>query len=167
MAQRLNRNTKKEWHTNPRSPLRRASHSTTSLQFSSTFFMRKTTTSARQTRSAKHAGRGKHPCSLRVCREPRPPSACLCLHEREKNRSSPSYPSLCFKARVSAKPLIWKLFYIFMQTKLIFTKKVLHFASFWKREFLELGNSLFLLFCRLLGHVSPSFLGHTPLAHLS
>ena len=167
MAQRLNRNTKKEWHTNPRSPLRRVSHSTTSLQFSSTFFMRTTKASARQTRSAKHAGRGKHPFSLRVCREPRPPSACLCLHEREKNRSFPSYPSLCFKARVSAKPLIWKLFYIFMQTKLIFTKKVLHFASFWKWEFLELGNSLFLLFCRLLGHVSPLFLGHTPVAHLS
>ena len=156
MAQRLNRNTKKEWHT------------TQPLLCSSVLnFSCEQRRLARQTRSAKHAGRGKHLFSLRVCCEPRPPSACLCLHEREKNRSFPSYPSLCFKARVSAKPLIWKLFYIFMQTKLIFTKKVSHFASFWKWEFLELGNSLFLLFCRLLGHVTPLFLGHTPLAHLS
>ena len=39
-------------------------------------------------------------------------------------------PSLCFKARLSAKALIWKLF-ILMQIKLIFTGKVLHVASFW------------------------------------
>ena len=30
-----------------------------------------------------------------------------------------------------------------MQIKLIFTTKVSHLASFWKRNFLELGNGLF------------------------
>ena len=29
-----------------------------------------------------------------------------------------------------------------MQIKLIFTKNVLHLASFWKWEFLDLGNGL-------------------------
>ena len=43
--------------------------------------------------------------------------------------------SLCFKARLSAEPLIWKWFSILMQIKLIFTIKVLHLASFWKWVF--------------------------------
>ena len=53
--------------------------------------------------------------------------------------------SLCFKARLSAKPLIWKLILILLQIKLIFTWKVLHLpvASFWKCKCLELGNGLF------------------------
>ena len=29
-----------------------------------------------------------------------------------------------------------------MQIKLIFTRKVVHLASFWKREFIKLGNGL-------------------------
>ena len=41
-------------------------------------------------------------------------------------------PGLCFKTRVGAQPLIWKSFFILMQTKLIFTRKVVHLASFWK-----------------------------------
>ena len=45
--------------------------------------------------------------------------------------------SLCFKARLSAKALIWKYFLILMQIKPIFTPKVLHWAS------LRTGNSLF------------------------
>ena len=44
-------------------------------------------------------------------------------------------PSLCFKARLSAKPLIWKRFCNLMQLKLIFTRKVLHLASFRKWTF--------------------------------
>ena len=52
--------------------------------------------------------------------------------------------NLTFKARLTAKPLIWKWFLIMMQIKLIFTTKVSHLASFWKWEFLELGNDLFL-----------------------
>ena len=51
-------------------------------------------------------------------------------------------PSLCFKARQSAKPLIWQWFFIFMQIKFIFARKVLHLASFKKWEFSELGDGL-------------------------
>ena len=40
--------------------------------------------------------------------------------------------SLCFNARLSASPLIWKSFFRLMQIKLIFRRKVLHLASFWK-----------------------------------
>ena len=50
--------------------------------------------------------------------------------------------NLTFKARLSAKPLIWKWFLIMMQIKLIFTTKVSHLTSFWKWDFLELGNGL-------------------------
>ena len=44
-------------------------------------------------------------------------------------------PGLCFKTRVGAQPLIWKSFFILMQIKLIFTRKVVHLASFWKWGF--------------------------------
>ena len=37
--------------------------------------------------------------------------------------SQPVVSSICFKASLSAKPLIWKLFFILMQIKLIFIKK--------------------------------------------
>ena len=53
-------------------------------------------------------------------------------------------PRLCFKARLSAKPLVEKWFFNLMQIKLIFTRKVLYLSSFWKLEFLNLGSSLFL-----------------------
>ena len=39
-------------------------------------------------------------------------------------------PRLCFKARLSAKLLITIYFFIFMQIKLIFSRKVFHLASF-------------------------------------
>ena len=51
-------------------------------------------------------------------------------------------PGLCFKTRVDAQPLIWKSFFILMQIKLIFIRKVVHLASFWKWGFLELGRGL-------------------------
>ena len=51
-------------------------------------------------------------------------------------------PGLCFKTRVGAQPLIWKSFFILMQIKLIFTRKVVHLASFWKWGSLELGSGL-------------------------
>ena len=54
--------------------------------------------------------------------------ACLMDHFRVP-------PGLCFKARVGAQPLIWKSFFILMQIKLIFTRKVVHLASFWKWGF--------------------------------
>ena len=44
-------------------------------------------------------------------------------------------PSLCFKARLSTKPLSWKWFFIPMQMELIITGKNLHLASFWKWGF--------------------------------
>ena len=50
------------------------------------------------------------------------------------------HPGLCIKMRLSARPLIWKWFFIFMQIKLIFTRKVVHLASFWKWGFLEFGS---------------------------
>ena len=37
---------------------------------------------------------------------------------------------LGFKTRVGAQPLIWKPFFILIQIKLIFTKMVVHLASF-------------------------------------
>ena len=39
-------------------------------------------------------------------------------------------PSLCFEARLSAKPMIWKWIFILMQIKLLI-RKFLHFALFW------------------------------------
>ena len=42
---------------------------------------------------------------------------------------------------VDCKP-IWKSFFILMQIKLIFTRKVVHLASFWKWGFMELGSGL-------------------------
>ena len=51
-------------------------------------------------------------------------------------------PGLCFKTRVGAQPLIWKSFFILMQIKLIFTRKVVHLVSFWKWGVLELGSDL-------------------------
>ena len=62
------------------------------------------------------------------------------------SRPFPSSPGLCIKTRLSAQPLMWKFrvkwFFILMQIKLIFTRKVEHVASFWKRGFLELGSGL-------------------------
>ena len=39
-------------------------------------------------------------------------------------------PCLCIKTRLSAQPLIWKWFFILMQIKLIFTRKVVHSEGF-------------------------------------
>ena len=39
-------------------------------------------------------------------------------------------PDLGFKTRVGAQPLIWKSFFILVQIKLIFTRKVVHLALF-------------------------------------
>ena len=51
-------------------------------------------------------------------------------------------PSLCFKARLSVKPLICRSCFILMQMNLIFTRNILHVALFWQWEFLALGNCL-------------------------
>ena len=49
-------------------------------------------------------------------------------------------PNLCFKAKLSAKPLMWKWSFILMQIKLIIARKVWNLASVLKWEFLELAN---------------------------
>ena len=54
----------------------------------------------------------------------------------------PVPPFLCIKTRLSVQPLIWKRFFILMQIKLIFTRKVVHLASFSKWGFLELRSGL-------------------------
>ena len=63
-----------------------------------------------------------------------------------RNRVYHLYESIChFRVpknhTVKARLKKWSL--IMMQIKLIFTTKVSHLASFWKRNFLELGNGLF------------------------
>ena len=50
--------------------------------------------------------------------------------------------SICFKARLSSKPLIWKWPFIVTQIKLILTTKNLHFVSFSTWGFFKLGNGL-------------------------
>ena len=46
-------------------------------------------------------------------------------------------PILSVKAKLSAKLLVWKIFYIrLIQTKHIYTGEILHLPSFWKWEFL-------------------------------
>ena len=55
---------------------------------------------------------------------------------------------LCIKTRLSAQPFIWKWIFILMQIKLIYTRKIVHMASFWKRGLLQLGSGL----------LTPSFL---------
>ena len=49
---------------------------------------------------------------------------------------------LCIKTRVSTQPLIWKWFFILMQIKANFTKRVVHLASFWKWGFFTLRSRL-------------------------
>ena len=83
----------------------------------------------------------------------------LWMHFREcsqsqliRGRSAIGYfrlpPGLCMKTRLSAQPFIGKWFFILMQIKLIFTRKVVHLASFRKWGFLELESGLFHRFCR-------------------
>ena len=45
-----------------------------------------------------------------------------------------------FQSKVKCKPIDMKTICILMQENLIFTTKILHLASFWKWEFLELGK---------------------------
>ena len=52
-------------------------------------------------------------------------------------------PGLCIKTRLCAPPSMRKWLFILMQIKLIFTRKVVYLASFWKWGFLELGSGLF------------------------
>ena len=85
-----------------------------------------------------------------VCKQYTHPCFALTKDRHPKQKYSISIghfrvpPSLCFKTRVGAQPLIWKSFFILVQIKLIFTRKVVHLASFWKWGFLELRSGLLL-----------------------
>ena len=66
----------------------------------------------------------------------------LTLFQTEKCHFFRVPPGLCIETRLSAQPLIWKWFFILMQIKLIFTRKVVLSVSLWKLGFLELGSGL-------------------------
>ena len=74
------------------------------------------------------------------------PLCLTCIKELHwhRNKPFPSSPGLCIKTRLSAQLLIWKWYFILMQIKPMFTRKVLHLASFWRWGFLEsvLADSL-------------------------
>ena len=77
---------------------------------------------------------GKHPSTAY--------KSCL-QYKTILKRPFPSSPGPLFKMRVGGQPLIWKSIFILMQIKLIFTRKVVPLASFWKWGFLELGSGIF------------------------
>ena len=64
-------------------------------------------------------------------------------HVQTNNRSFPSSPGPLYQNEVKCSAFDMELFFILMQVKLIFTRKVVHLASFWKWGFLELGSGLF------------------------
>ena len=51
--------------------------------------------------------------------------------------------TLNFKARLSAKPLLWKAVFIHIEIGLIIITKISLLDSLWKRDWVELGNGLF------------------------
>ena len=61
-------------------------------------------------------------------------------------RPSPLLPSYLkvWIRNWSVTLVIWKWYFVLMQVKLIFTRKVSHLVWFWKWEFLELGSGLLL-----------------------
>ena len=56
--------------------------------------------------------------------------------------STKSHP-VWYEDNLSAQLIIRKWVFILMQIKLVFSRKFLHVASFWKWEFLEHGNGLY------------------------
>ena len=58
----------------------------------------------------------------------------------------PSCSKPLFQSEAKCEAIDIKTTVILIQMKLIFTAKVLHLASFWKWEFLELGSGLFWFF---------------------
>ena len=59
------------------------------------------------------------------------------------NRPFPICHKPLFQREAKCGVIDRKPIFILMQIKLFFTEKVLYLASFWKCEFLELGNGLF------------------------
>ena len=54
----------------------------------------------------------------------------------------PGGPKPLFRSEVTCEVIDMKIIFSLMQITLIFTRKVLHWASFWKWEFVKLGNGL-------------------------
>ena len=64
-------------------------------------------------------------------------------HVQTNNMSFPSSPGPLYQNEVKCSAFDMEMFFNLMQVKLIFTRKVVHLASFWKWGFLELGSGLF------------------------
>ena len=64
-------------------------------------------------------------------------------HLQTSNRSFPSSPGPLYQNEVKCSTYDMEVIFILKQIKLIFTRKVVHLASFWKWRFLELGSGLF------------------------
>ena len=60
-----------------------------------------------------------------------------------QSRSFPSSPGPLYQNEVKCSAFDMEMLFILMQINLIFTRKVVHLASFWKWGFLELGSGLF------------------------
>ena len=57
----------------------------------------------------------------------------------------PGCPKPLFPSKVDCEAIDMKIIFSLMQITLIFTRKVLHWASFWKWESVKLGNGLCLV----------------------
>ena len=73
---------------------------------------------------------------------------CWCgrgdVNKTYSKRLFPSCPQPLFQSEAECKDIALIFFFSFtlMQIKFIFTRRVLHLASFWKWEFLGFGNNL-------------------------
>lgn len=66
----------------------------------------------------------------------------FCLQTRLCIRAIPSYSKPQFQSEAKCKTIDMKMNFILKQIKVIFTRKVMHLASFWKGNVLEFGNGL-------------------------
>ena len=71
-----------------------------------------------------------------------------CQQSILKNRLFPSCPKHLFQSEAECDAIALKFFVTLMQIKLIFTRRVLHLASFWKWEVWRFGNNLVPKFVR-------------------
>ena len=58
------------------------------------------------------------------------------------NRPFPSSPEPLYQNEVKCSAFDMEMIFILMQIKLIFTRKIVHLASFWKWRCLELWSGL-------------------------
>ena len=64
-------------------------------------------------------------------------------HVQTSNMSFPSSPGPLYQNEVKCSAFNMEIIFILTQIKLIFTRKVVHLASFWKWGFLERGSGPF------------------------